>query len=91
MFEMILGVYKPWEVSHFFMREISRGMHFKSCLGTPGARDITIFVKTYIFTKITVISVEDDLLLDYQRRRRSVCWWVISVEDYLFLGFQHRE
>ena len=34
--------YRTWEVSHLFRREISRGMHSKSCLG---ARDMSTSVK----------------------------------------------
>ena len=30
-----LKVYRPWEVSHLFSRQISRRMHSESCLGTP--------------------------------------------------------
>ena len=33
----------------FFSREISRRMQSESCLAPPGARVMSIFVKTYIF------------------------------------------
>ena len=33
--KVLAMIYRHWEVSHFFKREFSPGMHSKSCLGTP--------------------------------------------------------
>ena len=41
-------VYTRLEVSHFLSHEISRRMPSESCLGTPGARVMTICVNMYI-------------------------------------------
>ena len=72
-------------------------MHLESYLGTPwGARYDQIKIKTEI---IRVISLEDDLLPGYQCRNRIVfglsaskmsCFWAISVEADLRLGYQRR-
>ena len=49
---------------------------------------------------IWVISVEDDLFLDYQHRKcvifklpalKMTCFRVIMLEDDLFVGYQRRE
>ena len=42
----------PWEVAHLYSREISHRMPSESCLAPrPGARVMSMFVKTYIFGK----------------------------------------
>ena len=33
--DLVWGLYRPLEVSHFLRRDFSRGMHLKSCLGRP--------------------------------------------------------
>ena len=45
------GANKPWEVSHFVSREISLGMHYKSCLGTSWGPRYDQLSKTCDFRK----------------------------------------
>ena len=52
MFRKVGKVYRPWEVSHLFSREISCRMQSESCLGSPWARFMSISIKTYIFVKV---------------------------------------
>ena len=48
---------------------------------------MTIFVKTYIFTEIIpVTSVEDGLFVFVLSTSKMTSFWVISVEDELFVG-----
>ena len=35
LFDFLLGVYRPWEVSPRFTHEMSHRMHSKSCLTSP--------------------------------------------------------
>ena len=56
--------YKPWEVSHFFSREISRRMPSKSCLGPLGGRVMTNFVKHVFFAKVGKVWESDPLSSD---------------------------
>ena len=62
-----------------------------------GYYDNTLYTLYTLYT--LVISVEDDLRLGYQRRRRlifrlsaskMILSWVTSFEDDLFLGYQRR-
>ena len=43
--------YKPWQVSHLFRRNISRGMHLKSCLGTPWGQSYEHICRNIYFSK----------------------------------------
>ena len=57
-----LGVYRPWELSHFVVVDFHVECISNHVWGPPGAWDMTIFVQTCIFTEIIwVISVEHDL------------------------------
>ena len=50
-FSGFLRVYRPWEVSLFFSRQISRRMPSESCLGTPWGSSYDQFCKTCVFRK----------------------------------------
>ena len=54
-------VYRLWEVAHFVCRNISRGMHLKSCLGTPWCPRYDTICKNIDFSRDHS---------GYQRRRR---------------------
>ena len=48
---VLLGVYRPREVSRFFKREIWLGMHSKSCLGTPWGPSYELICKNIYLGK----------------------------------------
>ena len=56
--------YKPWEVSHLFSREISRRMPSESCMGSPGARVMTNFIKHVVFARVGKVGESDPLSSD---------------------------
>ena len=71
-FSLFLEVYRPWEVSHLFSRQIASRMHSESCLGTPWGPRYKHLCKTCSIFKIPLYKPR-------RKHRRAVVAVVMAV------------
>ena len=85
-----VGVYRPLEVCLFVCRQISHGMHLKSCSGTPWGARFDHTCKNICFDGDHSGYQGRTSLIFRLSASKTTYFRVISVEDDLFFGYQRR-